>query len=77
MIRYLKGAHDRLTQILDTTFEPLNSYVEGLVQRFRIVYDPATRSEVIDYVAEDHDFEDCCEKVEDFNRIVREINGMV
>ncbi|XP_048510723.1 dynein axonemal heavy chain 7 isoform X3 [Athalia rosae] len=74
---YIQESHQRLSCILKTVFEPLNSYVDSLVCHFRVVYDPETRAGIVDYVAEGHDFEDSCTKVDDFNRFVRDINGMV
>lgn len=51
--------------------------MDSLIVHFGVVYDPETRLSIVDYVTEGHDFEDCCAKVEDFNRFVRDINGMV
>lgn len=74
---YLQEVHERLEKILENLFQPIISYIEKLRDQFNVAYDIKTRQNVIAYVAEGHTFEECIERVEDFNHLVREINGLV
>ncbi|XP_046823509.1 dynein axonemal heavy chain 7-like [Vespa crabro] len=73
---YLQEVHKRLEKILENLFQPIISYIEQLRDQFNVAYDIKTRQKVIAYVAEGHTFEECIERVEDFNCLVREINGL-
>ncbi|KAG7205245.1 hypothetical protein KM043_018325 [Ampulex compressa] len=73
---YMEKIHRRLAQILENVFEPLNSYVEKLDEKFGLVYHPDTHRDIVAYVTEGHTFQECIDSVEDFNRYIREINGM-
>ncbi|XP_043503405.1 dynein axonemal heavy chain 12-like [Polistes fuscatus] len=73
---YLDEVHKRLEKILTNLFQPVIDYIEQLREQFGLAYDIKTRRKIIAYVAEGHTFEECVERVEDFNRLVREINGL-
>lgn len=74
---YLELSHRSLTEILEKKIQPLQSYLDGLHAQFGVVYDVRTHDDVVAYVTEEHNFEDCLGRLEDFNRFIREINGMV
>ncbi|KAK2581073.1 hypothetical protein KPH14_006115 [Odynerus spinipes] len=73
---YMEEVHEKLQGIMQHLFQPIISYIEQLHDRFGVVYDVATRENVIAYVAEKHTFEECVDRVEDFNCFVRDINGL-
>ncbi|KOC62554.1 Dynein heavy chain 7, axonemal [Habropoda laboriosa] len=73
---YLEEAHRRLADVLQNTFEPFNDYVEKLYEKFKVVFDPETHSNITAYLSTGHSFQECVTKVEDFNEFIREINGM-
>lgn len=74
---YLEETHRRLADVLENTFKPLTDYVEELHEKFYAVFGPETHSDIVAYVSTGRTFEECVSKVEDFNGLVREINGMV
>ncbi|CAK9798694.1 Dynein axonemal heavy chain 7 [Anthophora quadrimaculata] len=73
---YLEEAHRRLADVLRNTFEPFNDYVEKLYEKFNVVFDPETHTNITAYISTGHSFQECVSKVEDFNQFIREINGM-
>lgn len=74
---YLEQTHRRLAETLQNTFQPFNKYVEELYNKFQIVFDPETHRNIATYVTAGHSFQESVSKVEDFNKFIREINGMV
>ncbi|XP_076670809.1 dynein axonemal heavy chain 12-like, partial [Andrena cerasifolii] len=74
---YLEEAYQRLEQVLANTFKPMTDYVTELRDKFQMVFDPEARSNIVAYVSTGRSFRECASKVEDFNRFVREINGML
>lgn len=52
-------------------------YLTELDDQFGVVYDVKTHDDIVAYVAEEHSFEDCLEKLAELNRFVCDINGMV
>ena len=74
---YLEQSHRRLTEIFTEKFKPLQTYLNVLQEQFGVVYDVKTHDDIVAYVAEEHSFEECLAKLEDFHRFIREINGMV
>jgi len=79
---YLNEVHQRLNIILQKSFRPLSDYLEKLRLQFgyifyeidQIRYNTTT---VIISSGKELSFEECITKVEDFNQLVRMINGMV
>jgi len=79
---YLNEVHQRLNVILQKSFRPLSDYLEKLRLQFgyifyeidQIRYNTTT---VIISSGKELSFEECIAKVEDFNQLVRMINGMV
>jgi len=79
---YLNEVHQRLNVILQKSFQPLSDYLEKLRLQFgyifyeidQIRYNTTT---VIISSGKELSFEECIAKVEDFNQLVRMINGMV
>lgn len=74
---YLNEVHRRLSLILHESFSALNNYVMELRLRFSSAYDTDARRNAVAYVEKERSLEKCIVKVDDFNRLVREINGMV
>lgn len=79
---YLHKAHQRLSIILQESFQPLNNYLEGLWSQFGfIIYktDKTLHNVVVTaiYAEKQYFLQDYFAKVEDFNRLIRVINGMV
>lgn len=74
---YLEETYQRLEQVLANTFKPMTDYVAELRDKFQMVSDPEARSNIAAYISTGHSFQEYVSKVEDFNRSVREINGMV
>nr|XP_034175500.1 dynein heavy chain 12, axonemal isoform X3 [Osmia lignaria] len=75
---YLEETHQRLAEVLQHTFQPLNDYVDELREKFKVVFDPGTHKNITTYtVGTGHTFQECVAKVEDFNRFIRDINGML
>lgn len=74
---YLEETHQRLAEVLQNTFQPLNDYVDELRDKFKVVFDPGTHKNIAAYVSTGRTFQECVAKVEDFNRFIRDINGMV
>ncbi|XP_076648749.1 dynein heavy chain at 62B [Halictus rubicundus] len=73
---YLEETYERLALVLDETYRPLIDYVEDLREKFRLVFDPETRDEVVAFVRSGYHFKECVSKVEDFNQFIRSIHGM-
>ncbi|XP_076243987.1 dynein heavy chain at 62B [Calliopsis andreniformis] len=73
---YLEDTHRRLADVLETSFKPLTDYVEELYDKFYGVFGTEMRSKIVEYVSTGRTFQECVSKVEDFNQLVREINGM-
>lgn len=71
---YLKDTHRRLEEILKNTFRPFNDYVDKLHKKFHIVFDPKSHDI---YSRMGYSFQEKVSQVEDFNRLIRDINGMV
>lgn len=74
---YLDEAHRRLDLVLREAFRPLCDHVEELRLRFDVVYGTDARRDAVARAEQERSLEECVAKVEDFNRLVREINGMV
>jgi len=79
---YLREAHQRLSVILRDSFRPLSDYLEGLWLQFGgIIYktDKALPGVVATAMHDEKTYflQDYFAKVEDFNRLIRVINGMV
>lgn len=71
---YLKDTYQHLEEILRDTFRPFNEYVEQLHKKFNIVFDPKSHDI---YGRMGYSFQEKISQVEDFNRLIRDINGMV
>lgn len=74
---YLEEAHFRLKAALRDHFEPVCDYMEELRLRYGAVYGLEVRRDTAAYARKERSLEECVAQVEDFNRLVREINGMV
>lgn len=74
---YLQKSHQLLGQNLEVMFQPLNNYIESLQRQFSFIYSSETHQEIINYVAEGHDFTTYLDKVEEFKSFFWEINQMV
>lgn len=80
---YLHEAHERLSVILRESFKPLSDYLEGLWLQFGcIIYKPDkalhnAAAAAAMHVETKHFLQDYFAKVEEFNRLIRVIYGMV
>lgn len=74
---YLEQTHRQLAHVLQTTFEPITNYVKKLYDKFEVVFGAQMHSDIVAYVSTGRSFQECAMKVEDFNRFIGEINGMV
>ena len=74
---HLEETHRRMVETLQRTFQPFNSYVERLYSKFKVVFDPETRRNIVAYASTGRMFQEYVSKVEDLNQFIREINGMV
>jgi len=77
---YMDDVHQRLTGILKECFRPLNDYMQGLRLRFgNIIYktDEAHHEVAIMHTEKKYSLEEYVTTVEDYNQLIRTINGMV
>jgi len=77
---YMDDVHQRLTGILKECFQPLNDYMQGLRLRFgNIIYktDEAHHEVAIMSTEKKYSLEEYVATVEDYNQLIRAINGMV
>lgn len=74
---YLDEVHLRLDRLLRETFRPLSDYEEELRLRFGDIYGVDARRDAVERADKERSLEECVAQVEDFNRRIREINGMV
>ncbi|XP_015126095.2 dynein heavy chain 12, axonemal [Diachasma alloeum] len=73
---FMQASHEKLAGILQILLQPVNAYVEVLYNKFGVVYSSATPEEIAIFIAGEHSFQDCLDKVEEFNRFIREINSL-
>ncbi|XP_014471742.1 PREDICTED: dynein heavy chain 12, axonemal [Dinoponera quadriceps] len=73
---YLDEAHQRLDLLLRDIFRPLNDYVEELRLRFGDIYRADAHRDAVEQTEKERSLEECVAQVEDFNRRIRDINGM-
>lgn len=74
---YLDEAHLRLDRLLREIFRPLSDYVVELRLRFGDIYGADAPRDAVERAEKERSLEECVAQVEDFNRRIREINGMV
>lgn len=74
---YLDEAHLRLERVLREIFRPLSDYVEELRLRYADIYGADARRDAVERAEKESSLEECVAQVQDFNRRIREINGMV
>ncbi|XP_014211752.1 dynein heavy chain 12, axonemal [Copidosoma floridanum] len=73
---YLSECHEKLDGVLDAAFAPVVGYVEGVRDKFRMVYDPEMQRRQVARIVEGEDFDACLEKLDEFNRSVADVHGM-
>lgn len=76
---YLNEVHQRLNMILQKSFLPLSDYVEKLKLQFGSVFYEIDQvhCDVVMFPIKELSSDECIMKVEDFNQLIRMINGMV
>ncbi|CAG5101569.1 Similar to DNAH7: Dynein heavy chain 7, partial [Cotesia congregata] len=73
---YMLQSYSRLSKILENYWEPIDIYVQNLQSKFKVIYSAEAQSEIRNFIDCDYSFQEGAFKLEDFKKLITEIDGL-
>ncbi|XP_011505656.1 PREDICTED: dynein heavy chain 7, axonemal-like [Ceratosolen solmsi marchali] len=74
---YITQCHERFTKILNIVFTSLIDYVQRIYMKYKVIFDPETQKTEVTGIVENHDFNTCLVKFDEFNSSIGTAYGLV